>query len=186
MNFTENEIYHVYNRSVNHELLFKEHSDYCFFLKKFEEYVLPEVALISYSLMPTHFHLLIQPMAPNEVTLKAMTRFLISFSKSMNGKYKRHGSLLQNRTKSRVIEFDDYLSSVINYIHQNPVAAKLCSQPGDWKFSSYNAIVGNGPTRVAREDVIEWFGGIDRFIEYHAVNRDNHWVDPFHFGTRTS
>ncbi|MFN8310716.1 MAG: hypothetical protein U0T73_12205 [Chitinophagales bacterium] len=184
MHFEEERIYHIYNRSVNSEALFKEESDYYLFLKKFEDHVIGEVALISYCLMPTHFHFVFQNLVSGSTLRQSMQNFLVSYAKSINFKYQRHGSLFQHLTKSQVIDSDDDLESVINYVHQNPVAAGLCATPGEWRFSSYNAVISTGKTHIAREEVLDWFGGLGRFIEFHEMNKNNHWVDGFHFNSR--
>ena len=40
-NLEEQGIYHLYNRSVNKECLFKDSKDYAFFLMKIQQYLLP-------------------------------------------------------------------------------------------------------------------------------------------------
>ena len=62
---------------------------------------------------------------------------------------------------------EDYLIRLICYVHANPIAAGLCIRFGDWKFSSYNALVGNSPTGLNRGAVLEWFGGRENFVHVH-------------------
>jgi putative transposase len=51
--------YHVFNRGINSEKIFKEERNYSFFLKRFDQYVAPFVDVYAYCLMPTHFHFLV-------------------------------------------------------------------------------------------------------------------------------
>lgn len=52
--------YHVYNRTNNKELLFKEHENYFFFLRKYKQYLSSYIDTYAYCLMPNHFHFLIK------------------------------------------------------------------------------------------------------------------------------
>jgi putative transposase len=36
-----------------------------------------------------------------------------------------------------------------------------------YKFSSFNLLSGAKETRLCRDEVIDWFGGKDSFINYH-------------------
>jgi REP element-mobilizing transposase RayT len=58
--FYEEGFYHVYNRTNNKELLFREEDNYYFFLKKYHQYLGPFVNTFCYNLLPNHFHLVIQ------------------------------------------------------------------------------------------------------------------------------
>ena len=46
--------YHIYNRTVNQELLFKEEMDHCFFLEKLELYLSPYMEIYTFCLMTNH------------------------------------------------------------------------------------------------------------------------------------
>lgn len=56
--FEEERFYHIYNRSINREDLFKSEANYVFFLKKWKELILPFFKIYAYCLMPNHFHFL--------------------------------------------------------------------------------------------------------------------------------
>ncbi|HSM57092.1 MAG TPA: hypothetical protein VK879_13145 [Candidatus Sulfomarinibacteraceae bacterium] len=52
--------YHIYNRGINDEIIFKEERNYPFFLKKMAHYILPVAEVYAYCLLPNHFHLLVR------------------------------------------------------------------------------------------------------------------------------
>ena len=58
-----------------------------------------------------------------------------------NSKYQRTGHLFQDRFKSELLEDDVYFSTVLRYIHQNPVKAGICKKPEDYKYSSYREYI---------------------------------------------
>ena len=50
--------YHFYNRGNNRQLIFFEPDNYLYFLKGIKKYIVPEVNIVAYCLMPTHYHIL--------------------------------------------------------------------------------------------------------------------------------
>ena len=54
------ETYHIYNKTVGGELLFRTDIDYGFFLKKMERFILPVAAIYAYCLLPNHFHIMLK------------------------------------------------------------------------------------------------------------------------------
>ena len=52
--------YHVYNRGINGESLFREERNYHFFLGKYATYIEPVAETYAYCLLKNHFHLLIR------------------------------------------------------------------------------------------------------------------------------
>ncbi|AZB08842.1 hypothetical protein EG344_08415 [Chryseobacterium sp. G0162] len=52
--------YHIYNRGINGENIFKSDRNYLFFFKKMSESLFPVCDVYAYCLMPNHFHILIK------------------------------------------------------------------------------------------------------------------------------
>jgi REP element-mobilizing transposase RayT len=183
--------YHIYNRGNNKQHIFFEEKNYRHFLNLFDKYLSSFVDVYAYCLMPNHFHFLVkvkefpqtsevfktsdvlQQRGSKKLTPleKGFKDFFISYSKGINKAYDRTGSLFQAKFKKKEIVDNSYFTSIIQYIHVNPVKAKLCSQYEDYKFSSYNAIITNGPTHVKREEVLEWFGNKNIFVKVHEEKK---------------
>ncbi len=53
-------IYHIYNHSVGSDNLFREDENYLFFLRKIESRVTLFSEVLTYCLMPNHFHLILR------------------------------------------------------------------------------------------------------------------------------
>ena len=172
--------YHIYNRGNNKQPIFFENRNYHHFLKLFDKYLAAFADVYAYCLMPNHFHFLIKVKEVYKTTVVLKTTvvsakplenafkvFFMAYSKGINKAYSRTGALLQQKFKKKEITDDGYFTSIIQYIHANPVAAGLCKTYEDWEFSSYKAIIGTSITKVKREEVIEWFGNKEIFIRVH-------------------
>jgi putative transposase len=67
MQFEKGHIYHIYNQGNNRQEIFFNRDNYLFFLKKIRTYILPYSDILSWCLMPNHFHLMV---LVNEVELE--------------------------------------------------------------------------------------------------------------------
>jgi hypothetical protein len=52
--------YHIFNRTNNREVLFREDEDKIFFLKRYKEYLVPYLDTFAYNLLGNHFHFCIR------------------------------------------------------------------------------------------------------------------------------
>lgn len=169
--------YHLYNRGVNKQPIFFYKENYNFFLRRLKFYLSDYIDVYSYTLMPNHFHLFFKVKNTNGIvkgkskSIQASFKiFLMSYAKAINNLTGRCGPLFQQKFKLKEVNNDAYFSWLIQYIHLNPVKSKLCSSPELWEFSSYNAIVSESPTLVKRDEILEWFGGRERFVRIHLEN----------------
>ncbi|MBI3005075.1 MAG: hypothetical protein HYY49_06615 [Ignavibacteriales bacterium] len=179
--------YHLYNRSNNSEIIFKSPKAYRLFLKKYRKHIEEFADTIGFCLMPTHFHFLIYTKSPEVERLTQNIGILLSsYTKAMNVIHKRHGSMFQRHTKAKHVNDDDYLITLLTYIHQNPVRAGLVKKLEDWEFSSYRLFTGQSPVEdsdmpLIRRDVItNHFSSIAEFETYseallQAVKKE-YWV----------
>jgi len=160
--------YQLYNRSNNDEVVFKSDEIYFYFLKKYRHYFENDFDTIAYCLMPTHFHFLIYIKSENtEAIKKNIGTLLSSYTKAINEQHNRHGSLFQNHTKAKLIDNDAYLLTLLTYIHQNPLRAKLVTNLEDWKFSSYLDYIGKRKGTLPKTDIMkEHFASMEEFKKY--------------------
>lgn len=80
-------------------------------------------AILAWSLMPNHFHLLLRSGKDGLSTF--MRRLQTGYAGSFNRRHRRAGHLFQNRFKSVLVEEDPYFLELVRYIHLNPVRAGL-------------------------------------------------------------
>ncbi|CAN5522306.1 hypothetical protein BH09BAC6_BH09BAC6_08020 [soil metagenome] len=166
MKISSDTYYHIYNRGNNRGPIFFESENYTYFLYLFKNHVAPHCEVHAYCLMPNHFHFFIRvnDKLPFE---KGIKNFFIAYAKAINKRYNRVGSLFQGRYKASEITSDGYYTTIITYIHQNPVVAKLVKNLKDYRFSSYASYLSDKPTMIKKQEVLDWFGGLDGFIIHH-------------------
>ncbi len=188
-------IYHIYNKAVGNELLFKTPDDYNFFLRKVARFLLPVADIYAYCLIPNHFHFLIRTKQEEElielikgksdekgskVFQQSFSNFFNSYSKSYNKAHDRAGRLFLYPFKRILVDKDDYLLALIKYIHRNPIHHGIVKDFSDWKYSSYNAILSTDETKVNRGFVLGFFGSIEDFINFHEQNKKPPEIDKYY------
>ena len=128
-------IYHVIQRGNNKEFIFERQEDKAFLLG---EVVCRQTGLgyrlIGYVILDNHYHLLLQT---NCVQLKAiMHRINNKYAKYCNDRYGRTGHVFEQRYKAILVQDEQYLLTLLRYIHQNPVRAGICAKAEQYEWSS--------------------------------------------------
>ncbi len=131
--------YHVLNRGNGRLRLFHKSGDYDAF-----ERVLAEglarypVNLLTYCLMPNHWHLVVCPR-----TYVALGRLMgwigVTHVRRHQELYHRRGAghLYQGRYKSFPVAADEYLLLLCRYVEANPVRAKLVEPAEQWRWCGF-------------------------------------------------
>lgn len=160
MHLEINEFYHIYNRGNNKQKIFFNDDNYLFFLKKVKDQLYPICKIISYCLMPNHFHFIIMATEKSVIERssfggKPMQEFpyrlgilLSSYAQAINNQNKTTGSLFQQKTKAKnLIEVinetkENYLVNCFHYLHRNPLTSNLVTDLNQWPYSSYTDYSG--------------------------------------------
>lgn len=176
--------YHIYNRGINGETLFRSKQDYTFFLMQYRKYVEPIAKTYGYCLLNNHFHLLActrttEEQEQHHLQMNVSSTFRVlkpgfqfgnlfnSYAKRTNKIYHRTGSLFEHPFGRKEVMTNSYLMQLIAYIHQNPGRHGLVEDFATWTYSSYKAIISQQPTLLQRDDVLAWFGGHECFLAAH-------------------
>jgi REP element-mobilizing transposase RayT len=139
--FHKNGIYHIYNRTITGTGMSLDKEDYAFFVLKLRQYAkLLQIRIISWCLLPNHFHMLVQQLGDHTPS-KFIERLLKSYVKWYNKKYLRRGPLFESRFKSTSVADEEYLKTVLAYILCNPVHHRLIRRPEKWRYSNYPEIM---------------------------------------------
>ncbi len=135
--FYKNTYHHLYNRGANNGIIFFDRESYLYFLKRMKHYKEQyKIEILSYCLMPNHFHLFIKQQTEDLTISHFISALLNSYVKSINKKFSRSGTLFQGKTKSKPILDKHYFIWIIKYILANPVKANLVKSISDWEFSN--------------------------------------------------
>jgi putative transposase len=134
----EDGVYHVINRRVARMPLFDDDGDYQAFEKILDETApLYPVRILSYCLMPNHWHLLLWPSRAN-----AMSNFLQRLSLTHVRRWHAHrqssgeGPVYQGRFKSFPIQEDWHLLTVARYVERNALRTHLVKAAENWRWCS--------------------------------------------------
>lgn len=150
-------VYHIAIRGNNKQRILREEEDkkvFLFSLAKFKSRF--RFKLYGFVIMDNHVHLVIETMHHISIS-KIMHAIILSYSVKFRKKYTYTGYVWQGRFKSNVIEGDSYIFNCLEYIHNNPVRAKMVERAQDYPWSSFHYYNGlNLP-----KDCVE----IDRFQE---------------------
>ncbi len=180
--------YHVMLRGINRQTIFEDNEDYEKFLQRLRVYREEcGYEIYAYCLMSNHVHLLMKEGA--EYLGKIFRRIGASYVYWYNWKYSRTGHLFQDRYKSEVVENDRYFLTVLRYIHQNPIKARMADDIGEYPWSSYNEYIGQADIcathfalSIFSDDIktaIEQFSSfnkeenIDKCLDYEETKRLN-------------
>lgn len=153
----DNEIYHIFNRGIEHRPTFTSKREYERGLMTLDYYrfktpllrlakalILNQeernkffanlrkqgeklVDIVSYCFMPNHFHLLLKQKLDQGIS-KFLSNFSDSYTRYFNTKHERTGALFQGIFKAVRIENDEQLIHVSRYIHLNPVVSFLVKE----------------------------------------------------------
>lgn len=129
-------VYHVMNRGNAHQDIFRHPDHYQLFTRCISETIeLWELKLHAFSLMPNHYHLLVE--TPMGNLSRAMRHLNHVYTQRFNRLTGRDGHLFRGRYKSVLVEEDAYLVELLRYIHLNPVRAGIVKNPEQHEWTSH-------------------------------------------------
>jgi putative transposase len=195
--FEADSMYHVYNRGVDKRIIFTDERDYSVFLSflKFallsdeqltEQNVINDgllteanrfnirreglygaVELVSYCLMPNHFHLLLYQHDVDGIT-RLMRSVATGYVMYFNKRHKRVGGLFQDVYKASRINTQGYWDHISRYIHLNPI--DIGEDYESYTYSSYRNYVGNAEADWLKPELV--MHGFSSVKEYEKFVKD--------------
>lgn len=185
--FANDEIYHVYNRGIEKRPTFTNKREFDRGVQTLDFYrfadlpmklskflTLPQdqkenliknirvdfkklVNIISYCLMPNHFHFLLKQKLKNGIST-FIANFTNSYTRYFNTKHERIGPLFEGIFKAVHIGSEEQFIHVSRYIHLNPVSSFIIEpeQLETYLWSSYPEYMGLSPNNItAKETVLD-------------------------------
>jgi putative transposase len=120
-----------------------------------------------------------KPEAFDEMIERQVNSFMVSFANFTKNKYSHHGGLFQKPFKRIKIETDAHLQQAIIYVHANSVKHKVFDDYTTYPYCSYPAFIKTGSNYCTTEDVLNFFGGLDKFIQLHEEQVENYYRKDF-------
>lgn len=170
---SEANIYHVIARGVGRQIIFEDDNDRERFLELMKENLASKGDVLAWCLMDNHFHILIElEMKPLS---DAMRRMLSAYATYFNMRHDRSGHLFQDRFGSEAVDTEEYLLTVLRYIHQNPVKSGI-SPTCSYRWSSYEEYLSDGGIcSVMRIRGI--FGSREEYMRFHESEEGDACLD---------
>ncbi len=197
MPLVTDEIYHVFNRGINRQPTFNSKREYeramlalSFYqvakppirLSKFlvqnpdvQESLLKSMAelsklvdVISFCLMPNHFHFLLKQKQDKGIS-NFLGNFQNSYTRYFNTKNKRDGSIFLTQFKAVRIVTDEQLIHVSRYIHLNPYTGfvvKTLSELENYEWSSLKDYLKADFTSINPELVLGLFKDSNSYKQF--------------------
>lgn len=181
-------VYHIFNRAIGNEKLFKEQDNYRYFLDKYVQHLSPVVETLCWCLLPNHFHMMVRIKSVEviskhfrekknadlihndqipEFLMERFSNWLNSYTKSFNKVYNRKGSLFIDYMRRVEVSGGPQFCSTLFYIHKNPVHHSYCKHIEEWTWSSYKEYIYNKQRIIQPKEVLLEFGSLDEFVKFH-------------------
>jgi putative transposase len=206
VDFCHANIYHVFNRTNNKEILFRSDENRAFFLRQYERYLGSLLDTFCWCLMNNHFHLLVrikslkdinsalQQKHPDELTLTeekflnencsvsellevAFKNMFQSYTLAFNKQHNRKGNLFYKPFKRILIDKDSQFTQAVIYVHANPQKHSPSTNFENYKWSSYQSFLSESATKVLRNELLEWFGTVEIFRSTHIKLAEHYYSD---------
>src|SRR5688572_18675036 len=109
MHFIPDDVYHIYNRGNDRNKIFFKPANYIYFLDKIRKEILPVADILCWSLMPNHYHLMVNARKEacemkDQQSQQLSTRLgklQSSYTQAINKQNSTRGSLFQHRAKAK-------------------------------------------------------------------------------------
>jgi putative transposase len=131
-------VYHVLNRANARDCIFNNDKDYRTFEAILEDAVRKfDMRLLSYSIMPNHWHLVLYPKNDGDL-VTFMSWLTITHTKRwhLERNTTGEGHIYQGRYKSFICQNDNHFITLVKYVEQNALKAQLVEKAENWRWSS--------------------------------------------------
>lgn len=131
-------VFHVLNRGVGRRKIFYKERDYAAFERILESTLeAVPLRLLSYCLMPNHWHLLLWPGEDGQLA-RFIQRLTITHVRRWQEHYHEAGwgHLYQGRFKSFPVQTDGHFLTVARYVERNALRAGRVERAEDWRWCS--------------------------------------------------
>ena len=174
--YSESGVYHVILRGINREKIFEYNTEKEYMLSIMKRYFTGDSnrnkkdkdrkikgKLFAFCIMDNHVHFLLKESSLGIANL--MQRITTSYAGFFNRRRGRSGHVFESRYTSRPVEGQRYFSNILNYIHNNPVAAGIVNISENYTWSSAFVFAQNYSGFLTKEDPIQRVGKDEKILE---------------------
>jgi REP element-mobilizing transposase RayT len=134
-------IHHCTQHGVEDISIFRDDRDRQRFLYYLaDELVRSDWECLAYTLMGTHYHLLLR--LRKETLSTGLQHLNARYAQVFNRIYERRGHLFEARFHDEIVDSEAYRYEATRYIHLNAPKAGLCERPEDWPWCDYGSTMG--------------------------------------------
>jgi putative transposase len=138
-----NQPHHIIQRGHNRQVVFAQVDDYEYYLDTLREWKEKlGCKVYAYCLMTNHAHLVIDPGKDSANLALLMKRVAGRYTRYINKKEKRTGTVWEGRYKSSPVSSGEYLLACCRYVELNPIRAGIVADPGHYRWSSCKTKTG--------------------------------------------
>ena len=127
-----------------------------------------EINLLSYCLMPNHFHFLLKQRSPETIDT-FMNSFATRYTMYFNRRHERVGPLYQGVYKAVLVNSDEQLLYLSLYIHKQALASRGVAS-GSWEIKqpcSFPEYLGKRQTEwIKTDEILAYFSKEDPYASY--------------------
>lgn len=156
--FIDGAMYHVYNRLSRGGRDFKHRDQaHAFVTEMIRVKARDRLIVYAWCLLPTHYHLLVR--TSDRPLWRSMATIGLVMTRQINRKARVKGPGWQSRYKAKMVEDQQYFDRLVAYVHLNPVAAGVVSDPGLWRWCGHWEIVHDcQPALIDADETLGGFG----------------------------
>ncbi|MGB3605727.1 MAG: transposase [Psychroserpens sp.] len=159
--------YHIYNRGNNKQNIYFEDDNYQYFKQLLKKHLLPILKIYAYCLLPNHFHLVLRINDDIQKPYQALSNLMNAYTKAINKRFNRSGSLFQKPFKRIEIENENYFKNLILYVHHNPEKHNVIDDYRNYEHSSYKSLIISKKDITDLNYVDKYFDSTENFIFVH-------------------
>lgn len=137
-------LHHIMVRGINKANIFDDDQDKTRFLERLGDTVTDgQCTVYAWVLMSNHAHVLFK--SGKDGISAVMRKLLTWYAQYYNRRHNRTGHLFENRYKSILCDEENYLLTLVRYIHLNPIRAgiiKTIEELDCYPWSGHRAVIG--------------------------------------------
>jgi len=134
----------------------------------------PPVEIISFCLMPNHYHITLKQLVENGIS-NFMHRISTSYTNYFNIRLERTGRLFENTYKAVMVESDEQLLHLTRYQHLNPrkLGLQTAEELVDYPWSTLSTYLGDSRFSFVKPGIITHaFGKSGSYLDFVMAEID--------------